>query len=118
MSPVERVLPADVFDALELSALAFGGIGAGAWYEDTTGERYVGWRDDRVPFCAIGHAEFVDAGVAVAALKAVGIDIGLNDISVQAINLRKNPRPERSLDLQKRVPFRDWCSELGVVRGE
>jgi hypothetical protein len=45
------VLPADVYDALELSCEVFGGIGAHAL-----------WDDDFAPFCIAGQAMWLDCG--------------------------------------------------------
>lgn len=107
---IARVLPADVFDAMEFSALAFGGIGP---FSVMTLRR---------PCCAYGHAAFVcdvipvascdakttDAGVALA---SAGITVVINDRAVLAINERAG-RP-----MKRRVSFADWCAELGVERG-
>ena len=102
-----RVLPADVYDALELSAEAFGGIGR-EWYTDM-----------RDPLCAYGHAAFAcDAdpfdGMVTEigrAISAAGITSTANDEAVLAIAGRHS-RPT------DRVSFADWCNELGVVRGK
>lgn len=51
------VLPADVYDTLELSALAYGGIGAGSFGEGTGGGPLVRVLDEHCPpMCAAGHA--------------------------------------------------------------
>lgn len=100
----KRVLPAQVFDYLELAALAFGGIGGGYLYDDS----------DVVPFCVWGYAYGDDGGepIVVDALNAAQISLGMNDIAVEAVNAR------RGRDRGARIPFAQWCLELGVVRGE
>jgi hypothetical protein len=100
----KRVLPADVYDALELSALAFGGIGGGDYA--CGGE----------PLCVHGHLSAMcgyetwqfaeEATVGYALLNATE-----NDQAVATINRRRG-KPAES-----RVPFDLWCAELGVVRG-
>lgn len=101
-----RVLPADVYDALELSAEYAGGIGAGSFFEDD---------EEEIPCCAVGHALFLGGNVC-AELRILQNEDGSlvvpSDRAVKAINLR------RARPAQERVPFSDWCAELGVVRGE
>ena len=110
-----RELPADVYDALELSALAFGGIGAGSLTADHAYPYGVrGWHAVD-PLCAMGHAGALDGKYLGGAWKAVtktGIDGPVNDFAVRVINRRKR-RPRNA-----RVTFREWCRELNVVRGE
>jgi hypothetical protein len=102
----QRVLPADVYDTLEFSALVYGGIGAG-WTVDSAG----------IPLCVIGHADqaveddWMD-GPVVCALWCVGMSGSVNDGAVGRINERKGA-PENT-----RVTFAEWCEELGIVRGE
>lgn len=101
----QRVLPADVYDALELSATAFGGIGADHWFIDEK------------PCCARGHAMFVmpEGGqltTCIQVLTGVGISADVNDDAVWTINER------RGRSRNSRVPFAEWCKELNVVRGE
>lgn len=104
----KRLLPPEVFDALHLSSLAFGGIGGG-WV-----------RDLDAPLCAIGHALFVEHGAhawwnlpldaaAKSALFEADIDGGRNDEAIAAINRRRGLR-----DTYARVSFEDWCAELNV----
>jgi hypothetical protein len=98
-----RVLPADVYDTLELSAYAFGGIG-GMW--PTENGR---------PHCAVGHAHFTEWGcgeVCNALKTALEYVANVNDSAVARINARKGADPAA------RVTFREWCDELGVVRGQ
>ena len=113
-----RVLPADVYDALELSAWAFGGIGAKSMY-DAAG----------YPLCLLGHIAFADTAPCFfdmgemersmrTALRATdpsyaeGRLSALNDEAVHAINKRHGNAPNA------RVPFNKWAAELNVVRGE
>lgn len=102
---VRCVLPAHVFDTLELSALAYGGIGAEK-ASDVWG----------VPLCVAGHA--YDAGMvpegqlgAVTFLSWYGLSVRESDAAVWAINRRRRRVPGA------RVPFAGWCAELGVERG-
>lgn len=110
-----RVLDADVYDALELSALVYGGIGAGSVNE--YGEK---------PFCVLGHIGFaansdVFVDGAYAAMRAAlgvaftgregGLVADVNNDAVRAIN-RRHGDPQDS-----RVPFAAWCAELGIMRG-
>lgn len=100
---IKRVLPADVYDTLELSALAYDGIGAGRFCRDNT------------PCCVFGHAYravAVGLDVITDALRSAGIGINNNDEAVERINKRKN-KP-----FDTRVSFAEWCAELGVVRGD
>ena len=108
----ERVLPADVFDTLELAAYAYGGVGAGSDYQYS--------EDGELPLCVFGLAceaggsSFV--GPVPDALGMAGISRGTNDEAVRAINIRKGLSPHR---LNSRVDFlTEWVPELNVVRGE
>lgn len=98
-----RVLPADFYDAMELSAEAYGGIGAG--------RRYVS-RDGKVvaPLCAFGHARdlYVDGE---SALRNAGLDELTNDLCVVAISSKKRAPGGR-------IAFSDWCRWLNVHRGQ
>lgn len=109
---VRRVLPADVFDALEFSALAYGGIGAGRWTQGGA------------PLCAVGHAVVASGGHDGAVLMSDTFHAEIvlvapwlaacedeNDRAVRAINTR------RKRERNARVSFADWCAELGVERG-
>ena len=97
----KRVLPADVWDTLELSALAFEGIGAGHMF------------DADIPLCVVGHACYADSpsGAVEDALWAADIWGPSNDFAVRTINRRRGTYSEA------RVPFEDWAKELNVVRG-
>lgn len=110
---VVRVFPADVFDTLEFSALAFGGIGAGRYFERERDSINRASALDR-PVCAIGHAHAVDPTREVEdTVRRVNIHGDVSDAAVKAINARRGVTPRKS-----RVSFTDWCAELGVVRGE
>jgi hypothetical protein len=102
-----RVLPADVYDALELSALVYGGIGAGWYYWPPMGVS----PGEEIPHCIFGHADACDGEVIQPALMKVGIDTVVNDDAVHAVQKRKP-----SMDTP-RITFKQWCKELGVVRG-
>lgn len=112
--PAKRTLPADVYDALEMSAEAFGGVGAFTPFS----------YDYEVPQCIIGHAAFLDGKtspnndldgeVMMALLCAFGferpVSVGYeNDGAIEG---------KISRDNDWRVPFAVWCAELGVVRGK
>lgn len=114
-----RVLPADVYDTLEFSALVFGGIGAGPIYTNSEG--------GPCPVCAHGHLQLargIDGRTALDDFMAdrgpsrilvdAGIDGGESDVAVVRINTRKG----HGTYCDGRVSFKDWCAELGVVRGE
>ena len=102
----KRVLPADVYDALEFSALVEGGIGAG--------KNFVNGGFEVVPYCIYGHAYELDrecGSTVLAALGNAGVSVPMNDRAVHTINERRlQPR-------NARVSFADWCAELGVERG-
>ena len=106
---LKRVLPADVYDTLEFSALAFGGIGRGKMNN----------RFD-IPYCAIGHAQaacgfsfdggYEDSGAdpspITRELEAIGIDWRVNDYVL------------RDISVSTRISFPEWCKALNVVRGK
>jgi len=105
-------LPADVYDALELSALAYGGIGAG---KDTENMYRCGYEADAIPWCAYGHARAAQAliaGEVSRALSKIQLRPGGSDFAVNDINLRLG-----SESINARVSFAEWCAELRVVRG-
>jgi hypothetical protein len=112
----KRILPADVYDALEFAALAFGGIGATEFAFDAHGGHVCGDSSMAVaPNCAFGYADWLDCGQCNrddnASLRAAGISAHLNDKVVEYYNAKRRRRPE------SRIPFADWCAELGVERG-
>jgi hypothetical protein len=83
------VLPAVVYDTLEFSALVYGGIGSGEWW------------DGDAPVCYVGH-------IAAAGVNDChGIDERMNDEAVAGKFGKVAPR----------IPFAEWCRRLNVVRG-
>lgn len=113
-----RVLPADIYDTLEFSALAFGGIGAGPIFT-------YGPRAEPCPVCAHGHLQLADGSDAQTAMNRWLDDEGVSatlikadiwgrdsDLAVEGINLRRDRR-----NIQARVTFEEWCAALDVVRG-
>ena len=106
-----RVLPAKVYDALQLSALMYGGIGAGVYTVVNT----------EVPVCMLGHLgarpNEATTPEAMTMMTRLGFAIWDNDRAVKAINRRKGI-PETLLSaFEPRVTFEEWCAELGIVRG-
>lgn len=115
-----RVLPADVFDAIELEALVYGGIGAGLFFKEII--RDDGGLNEHVPYCVWGMQSDLEetstiniinpiTEVAIA-LRSVGIGTGTNDSAVTKVNARRH-RP-----VLNRISFKSWAEELNVVRGE
>lgn len=109
-----RVLPADVYDTIELVAYAYGGIGRGFFALTAEGEHVYG-DDPRAayPVCARGMEQFAGIphgkrGTRTGWNGAVAHD---NDYAVKRINWRRRRSPGT------RVPFSLWCKELNVVRG-
>jgi len=103
-----RVLPADVYDTLELSALAFGGIGRGSYFdEDENSEPPV------TPCCIHGHGMVAgrlnpprpwEESQVNDALWTADIGVNTNDSIFQ---------PDET-----RISFEEWCKRLNVVRGD
>lgn len=106
----ERVLPADVFDTLELTALAFDGVGRVADFDYYTGA-------DPAPCCIHGMAyEAEPEGGAVEirrALYAAGIDRSTNDQAVADINFRKGQNVNQRVDF-----LTEYVPHLNITRGE
>jgi hypothetical protein len=102
-----RVLPADVYDALELSAEAYGGVGVHHWFEDVAGEN--------IPCCIQGHGFFVDNGYGDV-LRALTSAFDGHSFSVVSANDGCFTIEERTA--KARIPFAEWCDRLNVVRGE
>lgn len=107
-----KVIPADVYDALEFSALAFGGIGGGC-LNDSGG----------APCCLMGHMdacspmESAEGYDGWQEMEAAVVDpvwsLGTkNDHTVSAINARKM-YPQYT-----KVTFEEYVAERGWVRGE
>lgn len=100
-----RVLPAKVYDAIQLSALMYGGIGAGRW------------ADGEVPVCYVGHLHATGNIKSLLALDPFGISELHNDEAVMGCRLTLPV----TLDVGKRagrISFEEWCKRLDVVRGE
>ena len=103
------VLPADVYDFLELSALAFGGIGGG---------RYRMSSDPVSPYCVLGHAgassydpdHEVLRAVRVALSRAFGDTAGG---TTEVIGANDTVVPEG-----KRLSWSTYCRKLQIVRGQ
>jgi hypothetical protein len=114
-----RELPADVYDTLEFIALMYGGIGRGSYWSYS----WLGADNEPRPLCVYGLA--IEAteqdglsgnpfrNPVAKALAAVGISVLMNDTAVKDILERREISTGAA-----RVPFEDWCAELGVVRGE
>lgn len=96
----QRVLPPDVFDALEFSALVYGGIGWNIWY------LYDDNRQVRAPVCYVGHLAFVGVipEATTAETRQFGISGNDNDAVFDGDELY--------------VPFAEWCRRLNVVRAD
>ena len=111
-----RTLPADVYDALEFSALVTGGIGAGDYWEFV--------ETVEIPYCIRGHAFAVVEGERRSyATPSISLDLTLtggvtyeNDEAVHAINKRKGNPPFEGRNA--RVSFEEWCTELNITRGD
>jgi hypothetical protein len=106
------VLPADMYDALELSAHAHGGIGAPRVFD-------VG---DATPCCFYGHASFVTNNgpedsinnvISDKLCKHIAGPGYYSDEAVYAINVRLG-KGSRCGD---RVTFKQWAKEMNIVRG-
>ena len=96
------VLPADVYDTLELSALAYGGIGKGYWFD----------AEYTAPLCILGHASWVDGydgRTVFAALRQSFRAAGFRFVG----EANDSVVPEGG-----RIQFATWCQRLNVVRGE
>ena len=113
-TPPTRVLPADIFDALEFSALVHGGIGA---------RQYFAQEDHRAPLCIIGHACFLDGRDAPLGLSwsnsVGGVERAVRQLGLCIVHENDNAvdRLADSEDPDARIPFDAWCQALGVVRG-
>ena len=108
-----KTLPPDLYDFLELSALAFGGIGAGQYLKT----------DTDTPYCALGHVGKGERGFGRTLLAPLPFELrrtlrqakvteAENDAAVRALNLRHGRSPNA------RVTFKQWAKALNIVRGE
>lgn len=108
-----KILPADIYDALEFGALTTCGIGAIRDFRFSP----MGTQDYNCPVCVYGLARFVVGnGSLLRALRKAGISRNVNDGAVTRINMRRYPG--LYIDRYHRVTFKEWCKELNVVRGE
>jgi hypothetical protein len=128
MTKPRIVLEADVYDTLELSAYAFGGIGGDSYGTDTSSADNNANSDDpdsavltfvnefanAEPMCAVGHAAFTVLPGNWWQLLPGGT-VTVNDHAVEAINARKGKVGDDRYD---RVTFEEWVKELKIVRGE
>lgn len=120
-----RVLPADVYDTLELTALAFGGIGLWRDFDYLPDGAVLGYLPDGAvlplgcPVCVHGLAQFAEGSAVTvsAALMDAGIRRSDNDNAVVKI-VRRRDVGLSELSGDERVTFKQWAKELGVVRGE
>jgi hypothetical protein len=105
-----KPLPADVFDTLEIMALAVGGVGHHADYI---------WGTPTIPYCIHGLAKASetypgqpDSKYIENILYSYGISREYNDRVVSQILEKK------SLDKKRhRISFKEWCEGTKVVRG-
>lgn len=103
MRPIKRVMQAQVYDYLELAALAFGGIGMGKYSQGNA----------RAPHCALGYAgegvpSCVGDDTIYAEFERLGITVCANDIAIEMY---------RRLASDERVSFETWCKLMRVTRG-
>jgi hypothetical protein len=110
MRQPRRKLPPDVYDTIELMALAFGGIGGGRdfLFNPNSGET--------CPWCVYGLARASDPAADFNSKVALILETFLgrcdNDEAVAAINNRLGRDPG------VRVTFKRWAKQLNVVRGD
>lgn len=114
MSP--RILPPDVYDALELSALAFDGIGSVFTWDV----------DGHTPRCLIGHIETLagtqwrsEHSVQVGELR-VALLAAFDAKTMLGVAFKGNDsaftRDEQYAGT--RLPWAEYCRRLNIVRGE
>lgn len=108
MNTQTRVLPADVYDALELSAEAFGGIGAG---------RFGDPKNFDCPLCIYGHADFLDSGSPYGRAGALNEALGNAGITINANDTAVRRATGHMPGSGARITFAQWCQALGVERG-
>lgn len=97
------VLPADEFDALEMSVYVAGGVGRGIFFEDHF------WHGC-APVCLLGHLAFVHN--TSAGMLPNPVSTTRNDAAVDRINARKGA-PHGA-----RVSWEEYTKELPLVRGD
>lgn len=109
----KKRIPADIFDALEFSALAFGGIGAGLYNEyvfDADGERV-----PVAPYCIVGHTAAICGStltVSPTVYDRLQPSERDNDAAVRRINKRLGRK------LNTRVRWEEYVQEVGWERAE
>ncbi len=129
-NPVALVLPADIYDTLELSALAFGGIGGGKWLvSEYVGDNRASFADnlfETVPCCLEGHCDYatlaeynggseLNAEIEQLLYENDGGPISpivFNDTLVERIN-RARGKPDTA-----RVTFKSYVKYGNIVRGQ
>lgn len=111
---MKREMHPDVYDYLELAALAFGGIGRGVFYDRTE----FGTVDENCPVCAHGFGFVAEEGNLIGEtevtqeLSRLGIKYSTNDVAVREINERLGR------DTYTRVTWPQYTKQLGIVRAE
>ncbi len=95
-SRTPRMLPADVYDTLEMSAMAYEGIGRSVYW--------TGLGNAKRPCCVYGHAGWAEprGSTIIFALSQAGITLMGSD---------------RAMGIGRRISFATWCRRLNVVRG-
>lgn len=111
----QRVLPADEFDALELSVMAFKGVGQPNVFTDIS--RFGAGPSTGSPVCILGHAAYLTDTDSPwnsigNALYKIGIRGSTSDAAVRAINARKR------VSQYARVSWKEYTHELNIVRGD
>ena len=98
--PKRIVLEPDVFDVFELSAEAYGGIGAGSCWD---------WHNNQIPLCIMGHREEFRDEFVVGNLWLC--NTSKNDKAVTKYN-RNHNRPSDA-----RLTWAEYCEARNIVRG-
>lgn len=124
---VAKTIPADLYDALELSADINGGIGAFRWFTEKAIvvevddlRIYDTETDFDCPVCINGHAAFVcgisdDATYTSATLRDAGITTDFNDRLVQRI---KSYKDVNIFATPSRVTFKEYVTAGNIQRGD
>jgi hypothetical protein len=124
MEKPRRVLPADVYDALEFAAEEFGGIGGGSYF---TAFAWAGSPQD-CPWCVHGLADEVEfteplpyaAGMRYGGEVSTALRGGVHLLASTSYPATA-PCGSRSAARARssgKVTFAEWAAELGVERGE
>lgn len=130
-----KVLPADVYDTMELIAEECGGIGADRtcvfdndkfWDEKEASKG----NGPRKPMCLIGFCEYAvnspqwlpEYEEFARNFSLLGITYRENNKAIyNRLGLRHHAYETYLLEYEqdpRRISWQDWCEELGVVRGE